>query len=73
MNRAEADFRFDPMCPFANQASAWLRPVRAETGVRVGWRCSSLEEASRFAGQKVSGRDWVSANRGQVIDAGSSR
>jgi 2-hydroxychromene-2-carboxylate isomerase len=52
VSRAEVDFHFDPMCPFAYQASVWLRNVRAETGLRVSWRFFSLEEVNRFEGKK---------------------
>jgi 2-hydroxychromene-2-carboxylate isomerase len=52
MSRTEVDFHFDPMCPFAYQASVWLRHVRAAAGVRVNWRFFSLEEVNRFEGKK---------------------
>jgi 2-hydroxychromene-2-carboxylate isomerase len=40
------DFFFDPQCPFAYQASLWIRDVSAQTGLRVSWRFFSLEEAN---------------------------
>lgn len=46
------DFHFDPMCPFAYQTSRWIRNVRDELGVTVGWRFFSLEEVNRFEGKK---------------------
>jgi 2-hydroxychromene-2-carboxylate isomerase len=53
------DFHFDPMCPFAYQASLWIRAVRDETGLEVGWRFFSLEEINRKEGKKHPWeRDW---------------
>lgn len=52
MSRAEVDFHFDPMCPFAYQTSLWLRHVREQAGIRVNWRFFSLEEVNRFPGKK---------------------
>lgn len=46
------DFHFDPMCPFAYQASLWIRMVRDEMGLEVGWRFFSLEEINRKEGKK---------------------
>ncbi|MFD1048300.1 DsbA family protein, partial [Kibdelosporangium lantanae] len=46
------DFHFDPMCPFAYQTSRWIRDVRTQTGIIVGWRFFSLEEVNRFEGKK---------------------
>lgn len=46
------DFHFDPMCPFAYQASLWIREVREQTGLCVNWRFFSLEEVNREAGKK---------------------
>jgi predicted DsbA family dithiol-disulfide isomerase len=40
------------MCPWAYQASRWLRAVRAETGLAVEWRFFSLEEVNREEGKK---------------------
>ncbi|MPZ85598.1 MAG: hypothetical protein GEV28_36555 [Actinophytocola sp.] len=52
MSREHVDFHFDPMCPFAYQTSLWIRNVRDELGVTVGWRFFSLEEVNRFDGKK---------------------
>lgn len=41
------DFHLDPMCPWAYQASLWIREVRAATGLDIGWRFFSLEEINR--------------------------
>ena len=41
------DFHFDVMCPWAYQASIWIREVQAHAGVDVRWRFFSLEESSR--------------------------
>lgn len=46
------DFHFDVMCPFAYQASKWIRSVRAATGLEVRWRFFSLEEVNRVEGKK---------------------
>lgn len=46
------DFHFDVMCPWAYQASLWIREVRAETGLEVRWRFFSLEETNRAEGKK---------------------
>ncbi|GAC1407749.1 MAG: DsbA family protein [Chloroflexota bacterium] len=40
------DFFFDPQCPFAYQASLWIRDVSEQTGLRIAWRFFSLEEAN---------------------------
>ncbi|HVB45116.1 MAG TPA: DsbA family protein [Streptosporangiaceae bacterium] len=49
---AYVDFHFDPMCPYAYQASLWIREVREQTGLVVNWRFFSLEEVNRAAGKK---------------------
>ena len=46
------DFHFDIMCPWAYQASIWIREVRDQLGLRVGWRFFSLEEVNRVEGKK---------------------
>jgi 2-hydroxychromene-2-carboxylate isomerase len=38
----DVEFFFDPGCPFAWQASVWLRRVAELRDVRVGWRFISL-------------------------------
>ncbi|MCQ4079517.1 hypothetical protein NGB36_02605 [Streptomyces sp. RB6PN25] len=59
MIRDRVDFHFDPMCPFAYEASVWIRNVRDETGLEVSWRFFSLEEANRADGKKHPWeRDW---------------
>ena len=40
------------MCPWAYQASLWLRDVRDQTGLRLRWRWFSLEEVNRVDGRK---------------------
>jgi 2-hydroxychromene-2-carboxylate isomerase len=52
MTRDEVSFHFDPMCPFAYQASRWIRAVRAQNGLRIDWRFFSLEEINRAEGKK---------------------
>jgi 2-hydroxychromene-2-carboxylate isomerase len=52
MTRDAVSFHFDPMCPFAYQASRWIREVRARTGLQVDWRFFSLEEINRAEGKK---------------------
>jgi 2-hydroxychromene-2-carboxylate isomerase len=46
------DFHFDIMCPWAYQASIWMREVRDRLGLEVGWRFFSLEEINRAEGKK---------------------
>jgi 2-hydroxychromene-2-carboxylate isomerase len=46
------DFHFDIMCPWAYQASIWIRDVRDQVGLDVGWRFFSLEEINRAEGKK---------------------
>src|SRR5439155_22845479 len=45
-------FFFDPICPWAYQASKWIRDVRAQTELDVEWRFFSLEEINREEGKK---------------------
>src|SRR5689334_9184766 len=46
------DFHFDIMCPWAFQASLWMRDVRDQLGLEVTWRFFSLEEINRAEGKK---------------------
>jgi 2-hydroxychromene-2-carboxylate isomerase len=46
------EFHFDIMCPWAYQASRWIRTVRDETGLMIDWRFFSLEEINRREGKK---------------------
>jgi 2-hydroxychromene-2-carboxylate isomerase len=46
------DFHFDVMCPWAYQASLWMREVRDQLKLDVGWRFFSLEEINRAEGKK---------------------
>jgi 2-hydroxychromene-2-carboxylate isomerase len=46
------DFHFDIMCPWAFQASVWMRDVRDLLGLEVRWRFFSLEEINRAEGKK---------------------
>jgi 2-hydroxychromene-2-carboxylate isomerase len=46
------DFHFDVMCPWAYQASLWIRDVRDQIGLEVRWRFFSLEEINRVEGKK---------------------
>jgi 2-hydroxychromene-2-carboxylate isomerase len=46
------DFHFDVMCPWAYQASLWMRDVAGQLGLTVGWRFFSLEEINRAEGKK---------------------
>jgi 2-hydroxychromene-2-carboxylate isomerase len=46
------DFHFDVMCPWAYQASLWIRDVRDRTGLEIRWRFFSLEEINRAEGKK---------------------
>lgn len=49
---AAVDFHLDVMCPWAYQASLWIREVRAQTGLEIRWRFFSLEEINRVEGKK---------------------
>ncbi len=49
---AWVEFFFDPMCPWAYQASRWMRVVREREGVEIRWRFFSLEEINREEGKK---------------------
>jgi 2-hydroxychromene-2-carboxylate isomerase len=49
---SRVEFHFDAMCPFAYQASVWIRSVRAQTGLEIDWRFFSLEEINRREGKK---------------------
>ena len=49
---AAVDFHFDIMCPWAYQASIWMRDVRDQLGLQVRWRFFSLEEINRAEGKK---------------------
>ena len=56
---ATVDFHFDIMCPWAYQASIWIRDVRSQLGLAVRWRFFSLEEINRADGKKHPWqRDW---------------
>jgi len=46
------DFHFDVMCPWAYQASLWIREVRRQNGLEINWRFFSLEEINRAEGKK---------------------
>lgn len=46
------EFFFDPICPWAYQASKWIREVSERTGLEVTWRFFSLEEINREEGKK---------------------
>jgi 2-hydroxychromene-2-carboxylate isomerase len=46
------DFHFDIMCPWAYQASLWMREVRDQLRLAVDWRFFSLEEINRAEGKK---------------------
>src|SRR5258707_14314395 len=53
------DFHFDIMCPWAYQASIWMRDVRDRLGLHDRWRFFSLEEINRGEGKKHPWeRDW---------------
>jgi 2-hydroxychromene-2-carboxylate isomerase len=49
---SSVDFHFDIMCPWAYQASLWIRDVRDQLGLSVSWRFFSLEEINRADGKK---------------------
>jgi 2-hydroxychromene-2-carboxylate isomerase len=45
-------FHFDPMCPYAYQASRWIRTVRSTVDLEVTWRFFSLEEVNLVEGKR---------------------
>ncbi len=45
-------FHFDVMCPWAYQASVWIRDVRACIPLEIEWRFFSLEEINHVEGKK---------------------
>lgn len=49
---SEVDFHYDGMCPWAYQASKWMREVRDQLDLTVNWRFFSLEEINRGEGKK---------------------
>ena len=49
---AAVEFHFDIMCPWAYQASLWIRDVRDQLGLDLSWRFFSLEEINRAEGKK---------------------
>lgn len=49
---ASVDVHTDLMCPWAYQASLWLRTVRDQTGLGLRWRWFSLEEVNHTEGKK---------------------
>jgi predicted DsbA family dithiol-disulfide isomerase len=51
-NYDSVEFFFDPLCPWAYQASLWIREVRRLTGLEIAWRFFSLEEVNLEAGKK---------------------
>ena len=48
----QVDFHFDVMCPWAYQSAVWIRDVRDQLGLDIGWRFFSLEEINRVEGKK---------------------
>lgn len=46
------EFYFDPICPWAYQASKWIREVRGAVGLDITWRFFSLEEINLEEGKK---------------------
>ncbi len=46
------EFFFDPMCPWAYQASKWIREVEQQVELDITWRFFSLEEINREEGKK---------------------
>src|SRR3954471_13989350 len=45
-------FHLDVMCPWAYQASVWIRDVREQRELDIDWRFFSLEEINRTEGKK---------------------
>ena len=62
----DVEFFFDPSCPFAWQASVWLRRVAELREVRIGWRFLSLklvnegeDEGPELAEAHERGHRWL--------------
>jgi 2-hydroxychromene-2-carboxylate isomerase len=54
------EVHIDLMCPWAYQASVWLRGLRADAVLDLRWRWFSLEEVNRAEGRKHPWeRDWA--------------
>jgi 2-hydroxychromene-2-carboxylate isomerase len=49
---ASLQWFFDPMCPYAYQASRWIREVREHVPLDIRWRFFSLEDINREDGKK---------------------
>lgn len=45
------EFFFDPLCPWAYQASLWIRNVRDQIDIEIDWSFFSLEESNRPDGK----------------------
>lgn len=45
------EFFFDPLCPWAYQASIWIKEVRSRIGIEIRWSFFSLEEMNRPEGK----------------------
>ena len=45
-------FHFDVLCPWAYEASKWIRQVRSSVPMEIDWRFFSLEEINRQEGKK---------------------
>ncbi len=55
----DVEFYFDPLCPWAYQASLWVREVRRSIGLEIAWSFFSLEEINLEPGKKHPWeRDW---------------
>jgi len=52
MSSERVEFFFDPMCPWAYQASKWIREVQERAAIEIAWRFFSLEEINLVAGKK---------------------
>ena len=59
LDASYVEFFFDPLCPWAYQASLWIREVRRLVAIRIEWRFFSLEETNLERGEKHPWeRDW---------------
>jgi 2-hydroxychromene-2-carboxylate isomerase len=59
------DFHFDIMCPWAYQASIWMREVRDRLGLKVRWRFFSLylQAIATTFQPYLEARDWVTIQK----------
>jgi hypothetical protein len=66
------DFHLDLMCPYAYQTSLWIREAHLHEIQRPKSRSDAEQIAATFL-PYLQARDWVSIDRGSVVEVGSAR